>query len=183
MLPLFETDRLILRPRTIDDLEASLALDRDPEVVRYVAGPWSDPPRHRQFVLDRINHPYPSGMGYWVIAEKTSPSMLVGWILLIPCDAVGPDIEIGWRFIRAIWGKGYATEAARTILRHGFETLGLERVIAEIDTANARSLRVAEKLGLKPIHDDGVSADRRYRVCAINRDLYYAVTRDAGARG
>ena len=69
-------------------------------------------------------------------------------MLLIPRDAVGPEIEIGWRLVQTAWRQGYASEAA-AIMRHGFETAGLDRVIAEIHPEHVRSQRVAEKLGLR----------------------------------
>jgi RimJ/RimL family protein N-acetyltransferase len=68
----------------------------------------------------------------------------------------GPEIEIGWRLVRAAWSQGYATEAARPVLNHAFHTIGLQRVVADIDPANAASVGVARKLGLAP---DGISPD------------------------
>jgi RimJ/RimL family protein N-acetyltransferase len=65
-------------------------------------------------------------------------------------DLHGPEIEIGWRLVRAAWGRGYATEAARPVLDHALETLGLGEVIADIDPENAASARVALKLGFRP---------------------------------
>ena len=151
MLPTFETGRLLLRPRTRADLEACLAMDRDGEVVRHIPGPWGDPGKHRAFVIARMEAAYPEGMGYWTVVRRSQPDGFLGWVLLIPDDGVGPEIEIGWRLIRAAWGLGYATEAARPLVEHGFETVGLERIIAWIHPANRASLRVAEKLGLAPL--------------------------------
>ncbi|HUI17528.1 MAG TPA: GNAT family N-acetyltransferase [Alphaproteobacteria bacterium] len=151
MLPTFETERLLLRPRTLADLEACLAMDRDGEVVRYIPGPWQDPEKHRAFIIARMQAAYPEGMGYWTVARRSQPDAFLGWVLLIPDDGVGPEIEIGWRFVRAAWGLGYATEAARPLVTHAFETIGLARVIAWIHPANRASLRVAGKLGLAPV--------------------------------
>ena len=149
MLPSFETQRLVVRPRRIGDLNSCLAMDRDPAVLRYIDTPWSSPQEHRQFVVNRITRAYPAGLGYWSVVLKLVPAAFVGWVLLIPYDAVGPEIEIGWRFLRSAWGKGFATEASLPVLGHGFETLGLDRVVADIHPDNAGSLRVAEKLGLR----------------------------------
>lgn len=154
-LPSFETARLILRPRTMDDLEDCLAMDRDPEVVRYVQGPWSDPAAHRRFVEGRISAAYPPGQGYWTVVAKDGGFQ--GWILLIPVDGAGSEIEIGWRFIRASWGRGYATEAAAPILAHARDALRVP-VVADIDPNNAASMRVAEKIGmarLGPVRHNG----------------------------
>jgi RimJ/RimL family protein N-acetyltransferase len=82
------------------------------------------------------------------VRQRSEPARFLGWILLTPLDAVGPDIEIGWRFRRDAWGAGFATEAARAILDHAFGALGLAEVIADIHPENARSVRVAENIGL-----------------------------------
>ncbi|MGH7040531.1 MAG: GNAT family N-acetyltransferase [Acetobacteraceae bacterium] len=159
-LPEFRTERLTLRPRAMGDVDACLAMDRDPEVTRFVIGPWTDPVAHRAFVVERIRHHYPSGMGYWSVL---APAGFVGWILLAPRDLVGPEIEIGWRLARAAWGQGFATEAARAVLAHALGTLRLARVVADIDPANTASVRVAEKLGLRPagsVPYGGRSVDR-----------------------
>ncbi len=146
-LPTFRTPRLTVRPRTVGDLEACMAMDRDPEVTRFLPGPWADPVAHRAFVEERMRHEYPVGMGYWSIVASEG---FVGWVLLTPLDLHGPEIEIGWRLVRAAWGRGHATEAARPVLEHALNTLGLEQVIADIDPANTASVRVAQKLGFWP---------------------------------
>lgn len=151
MLPSFETDRLILRPRGLQDLDASVAMDRQSGVTDFIEGPWDDPVRHRAFVLDRITRAYPAGLGYWSIFMKQAPDRFIGWVLLIPEDGEGPDVEIGWRLHPESWGHGYATEAAMPILGHGLTTVGLDKVIADIDPMNKGSRRVAEKIGMKPI--------------------------------
>ncbi|KAB0637516.1 GNAT family acetyltransferase [Burkholderia stagnalis] len=151
-LPVLETARLWLRPRVLADLEACLAMDRDPEVTRHIAGPWHDPVEHRRFVEHRITRDYPPGLGYWSIFEKAAPDAFIGWMLLIPDYANGArDIEIGWRLVRAAWGRGIASEAAVAMVRHAFDTVRLPRVIADIAAANTGSLNVARKLGMRRI--------------------------------
>jgi RimJ/RimL family protein N-acetyltransferase len=150
-LPTFATARLTLRPRAIGDYDACLAMDRDPAVVRYIAGPWADAKAHAVFLRDRITRSYPDGLGYWCIFSKTSPHRFLGWVLLIPRDTIGPEVEIGWRLVGEAWGRGYAPEAAAAIVRHAFETVGLERIIAEIHPDNTRSARVAEKIGFRRV--------------------------------
>jgi RimJ/RimL family protein N-acetyltransferase len=146
-LPIFTTARLTLRPRTLADLDACLAMDRDPLVTEFIHGPWADPVAHRAFVEARIRHVYPAGMGYWSIFAS---ARFIGWILLTPLDLQGPDVEIGWRLVRAAWGRGYATEAARPVLDYALHALGLRRIIADVDPINTRSISVARKLRLIP---------------------------------
>ncbi|WP_439572515.1 GNAT family N-acetyltransferase [Phreatobacter sp.] len=149
----FETDRLLLRPRSTMDFAACLAMDRDPEVTKYVAGPWSNPVEHEQFLRNRLAASYGDGLGYWSIFPKSEPQQFLGWILLIPYDGKGPDIEIGWRLNRLSWGKGYATEAARPLVRHSFEVLRLEKIVADIHPENEPSMRVAAKIGMRFVGD------------------------------
>jgi RimJ/RimL family protein N-acetyltransferase len=143
-------------------------MDAAPGVTRHVAGPWDDPHAHRSFVKQRTIGPYPAGMGYWTIRLRSQPKGFVGWMMLIPEDATGPDIEIGWRMRPEYWGQGIATEAARPILDHAFGTLGCPRLVAGIIVANAGSVRVAEKLGFRP--SPGLMADpyRRYALTAAD---------------
>lgn len=145
--PRLVTARLVLRPRHLGDTEACVAMDREPEVTRFVDGPWDDPAAHRAFIEARTRGPWPAGMGYWVVEEAGA---FLGWVLLIPEDGQGPEIEIGWRLRRTVWGRGIATEAARALLPHAFGTLGLPRLVAGIDPANVASLAVARKLAMRP---------------------------------
>jgi len=147
--PTFETTRLIVRPRTLADTDACMEMDRDPEVTRFIPGPWSESGPHRLFTEQRTRGPYAPGLGYWSVAARDRPEEFLGWVSLIPYDAVGPRIEMGWRFRRGVWGGGYATEAAAPLIRHGLATLGLDEIIADIDPDNAASLRVAAKHGFQ----------------------------------
>jgi len=149
MQPTLRTQRLLLRPRSLADTDACLRMDQEPKVTRYLSGPWSDPVAHRAFVEERTRGPYPDGLGYWTIASGDRPAEFVGWVLLIPLDAVGPEIEIGWRLRPAFWRLGYATEAASAVLRHGFDGLGLNEILAEIDPANIASIALADRLGMR----------------------------------
>ncbi|MXN66864.1 GNAT family N-acetyltransferase [Stappia sp. GBMRC 2046] len=147
----FLTTRLFLRPRRIADLEDCLAMDRDPLVTRFVAGPWGEPDAHRAFVLERMSHPYPPGMGYWTILDRNAAegANFLGWILLLPVEGEENAAEIGWRLKRECWGRGMAPEAALPVLRHAFETLKVSAVVADIHPQNAASIKVAEKIGLR----------------------------------
>jgi RimJ/RimL family protein N-acetyltransferase len=159
-LPGFQTARLALRQRTLGDLEACLEMDRDPEVTRFIPGPWADPVAHRAFVERRIGSDFPPGMGYWSVLLAGE---FIGWILLMPLDLQGPEIEIGWRFRKVSWGQGYATEAAGRVLEHGLSTLALPRIVADIDPANHGSLGVVRKLGFRregPVLHAGHPAER-----------------------
>jgi len=139
-------------------------MDRDPLVTHFIPGPWAEPESHRAFVLARMQADYPDGLGYWSVFPCSDDQAFLGWILLLPYG--DDEVEIGWRFVRRHWGKGYAGEAAAVILEHGFRTLGLERIVADIDPSNRASRGVAEKLGMHCETEhvvDGVPA-LRYRM-------------------
>lgn len=153
-VPVLTTERLRLRPRMQADLDACFAMDREPGTLDWIdwpeaAGSWGDEAAHRAFIRDRIDGPYPPGMGYWVMEPGDGPAAFLGWILLIPEDARGPEIEIGWRVPTAHRGRGYAGEGGAAVLAHGLQTLRLPRVIADIHPRNAGSRRVAGKIGLR----------------------------------
>jgi len=170
--PSFETARLRLAPRSLAETETCLAMDRAPGVTDHVSGPWADPAAHRAFTEARTSGPWPPGMGYWTIRPRADPARFAGWVLLIPEDAVGPAIEIGWRLHPEVWGCGYATEAAQTILGHAFGTLGLPEVVAGIMPGNVASLRVAMKLGF-PAEGEALpgSPYRRHVLSAVSRRI------------
>ncbi len=156
-LPCFDTARLRLRPRRADDLQACLEMDCDPEVTRYIPGPWKDPARHRAFVVERLRASYPAGFGYWTVLERAAPDRFLGWILLLPYRAVGEEVEIGWRLRRACWGRGYAVEAAAPVIRHACTGMGIATLVADIHAENRASIRVAEKLGFRFIEERNLS--------------------------
>lgn len=156
-LPLIQTPRLVLRPRCLSDLADCLAMDREPQTVRWVGSIAKDPEAHEAFIRARMRFPYPAGMGYWTIRPRTAPKDFAGWIMLIPEDTHGPRIEIGWRVPAALRGQGYATEAARAVLDHGL-ALGFAPVIATIRPGNTASRRVATRIGMRL----AARRDRRY---------------------
>ncbi len=129
-------------------------MDREPGTVEWVewpggSGGWHDEVAHRAFIGSRTLAKYPAGMGYWIIARRRHPDEFLGWVLLIPENAQGPEVEIGWRLPVAARGKGHATEAARAVLAHGLRALGLPRIVADIRPENAASIRVASKIGMR----------------------------------
>jgi len=89
-------------------------------------------------VETRIRYPYPPGMGYWSLFRDGS---FIGWAFLAPEELRGPALEMGWRLMRSAWGQGFATEAVQPVLQHAFQTVGLKRVVADIDPRNGASAR------------------------------------------
>jgi RimJ/RimL family protein N-acetyltransferase len=120
--------------------------------------------RESLFETERL-HLCPRGLGDTDARLAMGRESGVSRVLLIPEDAVGPAIEIGWRLPPQAWGQGIATEAARPILHYAFARLKLTEVIAEIDAANAAARRVATKLGFvaQPVREAAGRRLLRYR--------------------
>lgn len=146
------TDRLRLRAPRLEDVEAHLEMDRDPEVMRFVTpllGPPPDPETKRRRLVERIESGWPPVGRHFYVAWRDSGEFL-GWCGLFPLeDKPGQPVEIGYRYRRAAWGRGVATEAAGALLRFGFERLELDPIVAVTDHANRGSQAVLAKVGLK----------------------------------
>lgn len=154
-----------MRRFTLDDLDELVRLRADPEVMRYIG----DQPRERvaQRLQYYISHYESHGLGMWAVIHKQAGAM-IGWCGLIFLDET-PEVEVGYGVSRDYWGQGLMTEAARASLRYGFETIGLERIVAVAMPENTGSRRIMEKLGM------------RYEKMAhhYGHDLvYYALGRD-----
>jgi RimJ/RimL family protein N-acetyltransferase len=151
--PQLLTARLRLRAWRDDDASALGAINADPLVGRYLDSPLDDD--SGAAFLNRLReHWARHGWGHFALEERApadaEPRLLgfagVAYPTFMAELAHRP--EIGWRLDSAVWGRGFATEAARAARAHAFEQLGLDELIAIIHPDNARSLRVAEKLGM-----------------------------------
>jgi RimJ/RimL family protein N-acetyltransferase len=152
MMEIFlETDRLLLRWFTSADVDNLVALDSDPEVMRFLNGGIPTPRAViEREILPRFLGWYEryDGFGYWAAIEKSTGEFL-GWFAFHPPEDGDPEeVELGYRLRRAAWGKGYATEGARALIRKGFTELGVRRVVATTYQDNIGSRRVMEKAGM-----------------------------------
>jgi RimJ/RimL family protein N-acetyltransferase len=147
------TERLTLRPWRPTDRAPFAAMNADPEVMRYIAGGTTMTRAQSDELVDAIEaHWARHGFGLWCAAPRDDPDTCIGFVgLAIPSflPAVLPAVEVGWRLARPAWGCGLATEGARASLAHAFGALSLKSVISIIDPDNGRSIRVAEKLGMR----------------------------------
>jgi RimJ/RimL family protein N-acetyltransferase len=148
-----ETERLMLRRFTEADVDNLVALDSDADVMRYING---GKPTTREEIendfLPRFLQYYEryDGYGFWAAVEKTTGEFL-GWFHLRPPwdDGLADEPELGYRLRKSFWGKGYATEGSRALIRKGFTELGVRRVYACTMAVNPASIRVMEKSGLR----------------------------------
>jgi RimJ/RimL family protein N-acetyltransferase len=145
-----ETERLILREFTLDDLDDMAALFADPEVMRFSLGTKSREQTERWIKGCQEDYsPERWGFGLWAVVLKEGGD-LIGFCGLSRFDDIDgrPEVEVGYRLARRFWGQGFATEAALATRDCAFQTLGLTRLISIIEPANSASVRVAEKIGM-----------------------------------
>ncbi|WP_017475553.1 GNAT family N-acetyltransferase [Pseudomonas sp. PAMC 26793] len=149
------TQRLMLRPPTVDDAASVFAIYGDPETNRYnPAGPLTDLDQVKA-VLDRwLEHWAEHGFGQWAIVTQETPQRVIGFggITLYHYNEV-ERINLGYRFAVSAWGQGYATELARAALQFGFVELDQPQVYGVVRPAHTASIKVLEKIGMRPIDE------------------------------
>ncbi len=157
---MLETERLVLRRLTLDDLDDMARFVADPETMLYIGAGGT---RTREQALDTLERMIESfeahGFGQLAVVRREDGAVLGRCGLLVWNPATwtitqeldGPvEIEVGYLLGRDYWGHGYATEAATAVRDMALGELGFERLIALIYPDNIRSIRVAEKLGMEP---------------------------------
>jgi len=177
MAPALETVRLRLRRLVAADLADLIALDGDPEVMRYVGSPPGvrSPAETAERARRRIREGEGGAdepLGLWCIEGRADHAFHgVGALIRMPDDE---DVEVAYRLARSAWGQGIATEAAAALVAHALGPLDLPRVVAVTYPANRASQRVLDKLGFER---RGV---REYKGVQAT---YHVLTREAwGAR-
>jgi RimJ/RimL family protein N-acetyltransferase len=165
LVVLIETERLLLRPVEMADIDEFVALHDDPDVTRFIWRfdrsaaeqrlrqaelEWSERGHGMFAVLDRAGERFlgRAGLRYWPQFDET---------------------EVGWVLRRDAWGHGYAAEAARACIDRGFASLAVPYLTAMIHPGNERSIRLARRLGLSPLRTD-VLLDTAVVVHALTRE-------------
>lgn len=143
-----QTPRLTLRRFAPADAASLAWIYSDPDVMRYIPpGEAWDQSKIDRFVSICEERYVTPGFGMWAAELRETPAKIVGHCGLKHL-ATTQDVEIAWIFGKAYWNKGLATEAARAVLAHGFDALGLPRIVAVAEPANGASLRVMQKMGM-----------------------------------
>ncbi len=142
------TERLVLRPPAPDDLPVWHAIYLDAEEVWYGA-PRSSLDENREKLTRQIAHFEQHGFGMCAV-DLAASGETIGAAGLQHLEG-GPEVEVGYRFLKERWGRGYATESARASIDFGFDEVGLERIVAVALETNIASRRVLEKCGLREV--------------------------------
>lgn len=153
MYIILETKRLLLRTFTMEDASLIYQLNFDPEVTRYTGDPVKDL-QHAKDILEQVILPQYTlyNHGRWAVHVKEG-MQFIGWCGL-KTRPERNEIDLGYRFLKTAWGKGYATEAAFACIQYGFEKLNLQRIVGRAMPENSSSLRVLEKCGMTYIGDE-----------------------------
>ena len=142
------TERLAMRPYEADDLaQLHAVLYGDAEAMALLGGA-RDLAGTRASIERSMLQQEVGGYSFWPVIERES-GLLVGEAGLFPLMPGGADIALGYAFGREYWGRGYATEASRSVLEEAFGPLGLDHVVAITREANAGSRKVLKKLGFR----------------------------------
>jgi RimJ/RimL family protein N-acetyltransferase len=147
-----DTERLRLRSWREDDIEPFVRHTNNEAVMRWLGGP-KPPGFLEEVVRERfMRWQEEHGFTFWVV-ERKEDAELLGFCGLKIADGrqskVRGEVEIGWRFREDSWGRGYAKEAATASLRHAFETVGAERVVALTVEGNSNSWGLMRRLAMR----------------------------------
>jgi ribosomal-protein-alanine N-acetyltransferase len=142
-----ETERLLMRPHKMADADFMLELNSDPEVMKYLGGEVVTMEQVQQTIVSLIQQFEERRMGRFIVIEKNSNEP-IGWCGL-KWFHDRKIVDIGYRFLKKTWGKGFATEASYELLKYGFNNLDLDVIYAQADPENIASNNVLKKLGLK----------------------------------
>lgn len=161
-----ETKRLILRELHLSDNDGMFELDSDEEVHKYLSSKTIDTIEQSRNTIEIIRKRYKDyGTGWWAVTEKSTNKFL-GWCgIKYQKDTVNNCnnfYELGYRFIKKYWGKGYATESAGEVINYGFNVLKVNEIYAQTDCNNIASRKVLIKCGLKyaeTFDDEGYAVD------------------------
>jgi RimJ/RimL family protein N-acetyltransferase len=182
--PVLRTDRLVLEPLAAEHVDLEIELDSDPEVLRYLF------PRGQTAEETRARHGERmaragevDGLGVWAGFDDGT---FIGLFMLNPPH--GPSqpklpglADLGYRIRRERWRRGYAREGSLELLRHGFETVGLDRVIAQTMAVNSASRATMASVGLSYVrsfteeYDEPVAGHEE-------GEVEYAITREEWLR-
>ena len=174
------TERILLEPLVEKHLEYEVALDCDPEVMRYLAGRARTRGEVEQWHRRRLDAARRvPGLGFWVGFMQGA---FVGWWILQPPERPdqGPvqgQAELGYRLLHRYWRQGLGSEGARELIRHGFQDRGLSRIFAETMTVNVASRATMEAVGLLYVRTFRSEVDPRLPD-ADQGEVEYAITHE-----
>ena len=144
--PILETERLLLRELNVNDAKSFYQLNLDKEVMKYTGeGAFKDIEESKKF-LENYDQYKKYGIGRWAVINKENEEFL-GWCGLKFTEKLD-EYDIGFRFFRKHWNKGYATESAKACIDFGLNKFKMPEIIGRAMKDNKASIKVLEKIGL-----------------------------------
>lgn len=172
MRKIIETKRLMLRELNVSDSKHFFDLNSDPEVLKYTGDePFLSISEAELFLKNYTDYKV-NGFGRWAVISKESGEF-VGWCGLKLNEE--EFIDLGFRFYRKEWGKGYATESAKASLEYGFKNLNIDEIIGRASFENGASVKVLEKLGMSFWKNDNCKGIENSVYYKINKRQYNMV--------
>lgn len=146
-----DTERLLLRRWKGKDHAPFAAICGDPEVMRYIGNGSTRTAAQASRTIESFETEWDErGFGLFAVESKETGHLLgfagLSWPDFLP--EVHPSVEIGWRFSKLSWGKGYASEAASAALSHGVNKLGINDIVSIYQVGNRASVHIMQKLGM-----------------------------------
>jgi RimJ/RimL family protein N-acetyltransferase len=174
----FSTERLRLRQWKTADRAPFAAMNADPEVMKFFASVGTRESSNRSIDVwqSEIDD---TGWSNWAV-EHVESGTFMGFVgLSVPRRALPftPCVEIGWRLAKAFWGRGFATEAATSVLRLGFERLKLDEIVSFASLINQPSRAVMERIGMVNSGED-FDHPALPEGSELRRHCLYKITRD-----
>lgn len=159
-----ETERFYIRQWSINDIEELYEIMSDGRVHTYASSePWTieDTAKYIKFMLDKNFNTLELFHGACVLKSNNS---IIGLTGLNPYLSKKPELE--WKFGVSFWGKGYATEIGKAIIKEAFKSTDIELIYGMVNPENKASMRVMEKIGMTCIglHDFRGSQDIFYQI-------------------
>ena len=148
-MTVLDTERLLLRPITVDDAEFILALLNEPSFLRYIGDKQvRNVEDARQYILNGPIASYERhGLGLLLVELRDSHTR-IGMCGLLKRDEL-PEPDIGFALMPDFWNKGFAFEAAAAVLQDARDRLKLQRILAITSLDNDASIKLLERLGFK----------------------------------
>ena len=155
-MKILKTNRLYLRKLTTDDAKSLYLLNLDRDVIKYTGDKAFKNMVDAKIFLTNYDHYKKYDFGRWAVINKENNKFL-GWCGLKYTQEL-EEYDIGFRFFKNVWNKGYATESAVACVKLGFEKYKMAEIVGRVMKENTGSIRVLEKIGLtynKPFNFDG----------------------------
>ncbi|TQV89595.1 GNAT family N-acetyltransferase [Aliikangiella coralliicola] len=156
-----DSARLSYQQMSADDADLLFQLDQDPEVMKHING-------GKMTTMEEVHEIYiprlesykneAKGWGLWKVSVKDTGEF-IGWVLVRPMAFFSDspefdNLELGWRFLRSSWGKGYGTEAANTVKEALIANGGIKKLSAVAYEENKASIKIMLKIGMKYLKTD-----------------------------